>query len=215
MAKTTTETATRSLAQIIDDFVSFSDSGSLRFHQARLAFEYIAWTEGKEASDMKEVFAKEANVALRRAHEKELSVPGVTNLVNTWKYMSRANLDLNPETNPSIFDIAKNAFNLASQTFRGKDQNYVNPAIEAIKNGADASSTFKKQTDLLKKDKKNAQEEADVRRTERQADPNVAFDSIVATLGMITADNFAKLDAEKQSTLRDLITSISAVVASK
>lgn len=212
MAKTTV-TATRSLADIVEEFASISDSSSLRYHQARLAYEYIGSTEGKEAAELKDVFRKEANTALRRHNEAELSVPGVTNLVNTWKYLTRANVDTNVETNPAIFPIAKAAFNLASQSFREKEKNYVNPAIEAILNGMDPVKAFVDQTALLKKDKKADAEEKEGRRREKENDPEVVFDSISAMLKMITPDNFKRLTAEHKSTIRELIAAASAVVS--
>jgi hypothetical protein len=212
MAKTTTLTATRSLAEIVEEFVHITDSGALRLHQSRLAFEYIGNAEGAEASELKETFRKEANEALRRQNEAPLSVPGVTNLVNTWKYLQRANIVTDPDENEKAPAIAKAAFNLASQTFRKKDENYVNPAIEAIINGSDPEATFKKQTDLLKKDKKKDAEEKDARLKEKENDPNVVFDTIVATIGMITPENYSKWSAEQKSILADLVKNVTAVV---
>jgi hypothetical protein len=210
MAKTTI-TATRSLAEIVDEFVHITDSSNLRFHQSRLAFEYIGNAEGKDAADLKETFRKEANEALRRENEAPLSVPGVTNLVNTWKYLQRANIVTDPDANPHVMAVAKAAFNLASQTFAGKDVNYVNPAIEAIINGRDPLKTFIDAKNSLKADKEKAQKDAEARRAEKQADPNVVFDSIVATLNMITAENFARLTDERKSILRDLVANVAKV----
>lgn len=212
MAKTTTLTATRSLAEIVDEFVHITDSGNLRFHQSRLAFEFIGNAEGADAAELKETFRKEANEALRRNNEAPLSVPGVTNLVNTWKYLQRANIVTDPDANPKVLGAAKAAFNLASQTFRKKDENYVNPAIEAIVNGADPEETFKKQTALLKKDKTADAEQKNARLKEKENDPAVIFDSIVATLGMLTKENYASWNAEQKSIVADLVASATAIV---
>ena len=48
MAKTTTApvTATRSISDIAEEFARISDSGSLRYLQARLTFMVIGSTEG-------------------------------------------------------------------------------------------------------------------------------------------------------------------------
>ncbi len=46
----------------------------------------------------------------------------MANLVNAWKYMLRANVDTNEATNPDVYDIAKATFNLASQSFRKKEE---------------------------------------------------------------------------------------------
>src|SRR5688572_10080299 len=102
--KTAPITATRDLKDIAEEFALISDSGSLRYHQARLTYMYVGSAEGSEATELKETFAKEANIALRRHHEKDLTVPGVTNLVNTWKYMLRANIDTNEATNENVYD---------------------------------------------------------------------------------------------------------------
>jgi hypothetical protein len=211
MGKTATVTSTRSLQEIVEEFVSYTDSGSLRYHQARLAFEFIGNADGKDASDLKERFRKDANEALRRAHEAELSVPGVTNLVNTWKYMLRANVDTSPETNESIFDVAKASFNFASQTFRKKEENYVIPAIEAIQNGADPVATFVKQTSKLKADKKKDADSKDAPGSQKKdADEAITFDSIVAVLKVVPT---MTLDENQKSTLRDLIATVSVAVA--
>jgi hypothetical protein len=211
MGKTATVTSTRSLQEIVEEFVSYTDSGSLRYHQARLAFEFIGNADGKDASELKERFRKDANEALRRAHEAELSVPGVTNLVNTWKYMLRANVDTSPETNESIFDVAKASFNFASQTFRKKEENYVIPAIEAIQNGADPVATFVKQTSKLKADKKKDADSKDAPGSQKKdADEAITFDSIVAVLKVVPT---MTLDENQKSTLRDLIATVSVAVA--
>jgi hypothetical protein len=212
MAKTATaSTSTRSLQSIVEEFVSYTDSGSLRYHQARLTYEFIGSTEGKEAAELKEQFRKDANEALRRKHETELSVPGVTNLVNTWKYMLRANVDTSPETNESIFDVAKASFNFASQTFRKKEENYVTPAIEAILNGADPEATFVKQTVKLKADKKKDADSKDAPGSQnKDADKAITFDSIVAMLKVVPT---LTLDDSQKSTLRDLIAAASVAVA--
>lgn len=213
MAKTATQTltATASIEQIAEEFANISDSGSLRFHQARLTFQYVGNAEGSEATELKETFAKFANEALRRRNEATLSVPGVTNLVNTWKYMLRANVDVNEATNPRIYGIAKAAFNLASQSFRKKEENYVIPAIEAIHNGADPEATFVKQTAALKADKKADAEQKGARGSnQKDADEAITFDSIVAVLKVIpTLD----LNGEQKAILRDLMANASASVA--
>ena len=217
MAKTATAPvestfATKSIDQIAEEFASISDSGTLRFHQARLTYLYVGDAEGKEATELKEEFAKHANEALRRHNEATLSVPGVTNLVNTWKYMRRANIDTNEQTNERVYDIAKAAFNLASQSFRKKEENYVIPAIEAIQNGADPAATFQKQTAALKADKKADADQKGARGSNnREDDEALTFDSIVAVLQVIpTLDD---LTAEQKATLRDLMASASASIA--
>lgn len=214
MAKTATATvtATRSLADIVEDFASISDSGALRYQQARLTYEFIGSTEGKEAAELKERFRKEANEALRRHHEAELSVPGVTNLVNTWKYMLRANVDTSPE-NPQVNDVAKAAFNFASQSFRKKEENYVIPAIEAIVNGADPVSVFVKETARLKADKKKDAEDKNSARPNdgTSIDDGITFDVIVSVLQVIPT--IEDLTAEQKATLRDLLANAGASVA--
>lgn len=211
MAKTTTITATRSLADIVEEFATISDTGALRYHQARLTYSYVGSVEGKEAAELKDAFRKEANEALRRHHEAELSVPGVTNLVNAWKYMLRANVDTSPEAE-GINDIAKASFNLASQTFRKKEENYVIPAIEAIQNGMDPVAAFNKATASLKTDKKADSDSKDARGTrEISPDDNITFDSIVAVLGMIPA--LENLTDDQKATLRELLANAAATVA--
>jgi hypothetical protein len=212
MAKTATTTATRSLAEIVDEFTHITDSGALRLHQSRLTYEYVGATEGAEATELKTKFATEANVALKRANEAPLTVPGVTNLVNTWSYMKRANVVTDPDVNEKAPAIAKAAFNLASQTFRGKDKDYVNPAIEAIANGMDAEKAFIKAKDELKAAKAADNEKKAREAKAKENDPNVVFDSIVATLGMITKENASSWSAEQKSTLRDLIAASATVV---
>lgn len=215
MAKTETaqaQFATLTLDQIVEEFATISDSGALRYHQARLTFMYVGDAEGKDATELKEKFAREANIALQRHNEPTLSVPGVTNLVNTWKYMRRANIDTSEETNGDVYDIAKAAFNLASQTFRKKEENYVIPAIEAILNGADPAKTFQKQTAALKADKKADADQKGARGSNQKDDDEaITFDSIVAVLQVIpTLDN---LTAEQKAVLRDLLATAGAAVA--
>jgi hypothetical protein len=215
MAKTATapvQTATKTIDQIAEEFANISDSGSLRFHQARLTYMYVGSTEGKEAAELKETFAKHANEALRRHHEAPLSVPGVTNLVNAWKYMLRANVDVNEATNADVYGIAKASFNLASQSFRKKEENYVIPAIEAILNGADPASTFQKQTEKLKADKKADADQKGARGSnDKDADEAITFDSIVAVLQVIpTLDG---LTADQKAALRDLLANAAVSVA--
>ena len=223
MAKTTTATtevatptitATRSVQDIAEEFALISDSAvsELRYHQARLTYLYVGSTEGKEAAELKEVFRKEANEALRRHNETELSVPAVTNLVNTWVYMLRANVDVDAETNPEVVNIAKASFNLASQSFRKKEENYVIPAIEAIRNGMDPIKAFRDATASLKADKKADAEQKGARGSrETEPDEALTFDSIVAVLQVIpTLDD---LDAAQKATLRDLLANAAAAVA--
>jgi hypothetical protein len=214
MAKTTTITATRSIEEIVEEFALVTDSGTLRLHQSRLAYEFIGSTEGAEAAELREKFRTSANKALGRRHETPLSDPAVTNLVNTWKYLVRANVDTNPETNPKAGDVAKAAFNLAGQTFREKERNYVIPAIEAIMNGADPEATFQKQATALLKDKKADKEKKDAERARKQAEADkvITFDSIAATLGMLTAENVSKYTPEQKSTLRDLLANAAKLV---
>jgi hypothetical protein len=214
MAKTTTApvTATRSISEIAEEFASISDSGSLRYHQARLTYMVIGSTEGKEAAELKEVFRKEANEALRRHHEAELSVPGVTNLVNTWKYLLRANVDTNEETNEAIYEVAKASFNLASQSFREKEKNYVIPAIEAISNGMDPVKAFQKATASLKADKKADQDQKGPRGPRFQDSDEITFDTIVAVIGLIPslAEGW---NADEKAQVRDLLASAAPSVA--
>lgn len=214
MAKTTnTSTRTRSIEEIVEDFVLITDSGSLRYGQAKLAFEFIGNAEGKDAADLREVFRKNANEALRRKHESELSQPGVTNLVNTWKYLQRANVDTNEETNPAIHAIAKASFNLASQTFKKKEDNYVNPAIKSILDGTDdPEAAFIKATAKLKAAKKADADSKDAPGTqEKTLDEGITFDSIVAMLQVIpSVDDFTD---EQKSILRDLLATASVAVA--
>jgi hypothetical protein len=216
MAKTATApvlTATRSVKEWAEEFANISDSGSLRYHQARIAFAVIGHAEGKDAAELKDVFRKEANEALRRHHEAELSVPGVTNLVNTWKYMERANVDTDANTNPAVYDIAKASFNLASQSFREKEKNYVIPAIQAILDGADPAQAFIDATRRLKADKKADQEQKGGRGPkETDADEAITFDTVVAVLGMIPT-LAASLTAEQKAQVTDLIASASASLA--
>lgn len=210
MAKTATTTSTRSLKDIVEEFASISDSGALRFHQARLTYSYIGATEGREAAELKENFRKEANEALRRHAEAELSIPGVTNLVNTWVYMLRANVDVSPEAE-GINDVAKAAFNLASQTFRKKEENYVIPAIEAIQNGMNAVEAFTKATASLKKDKKADAASKDARGSRQvEVDENISFDTIKAVLALIPTLAF---EDNQKSELRDLLAVASTSVA--
>lgn len=217
MAKTATAPAqptfaTKTIDQIAEEFALISDSGSLRYHQARLTYLYVGDAEGKDATELKENFAKHANEALRRHNEATLSVPGVTNLVNTWKYLRRANVDTNEQTNPQVYGVAKAAFNLASQSFRKKEENYVIPAIEAILNGADAEATFIKQTAALKADKKADADQKGARGgNQKDADEAITFDSIVAVLQVIpTLDD---LSADEKATLRDLLANAAVAVA--
>lgn len=215
MAKTATApiTATRSISDIAEEFASISDSGSLRFHQARLTFLVIGNTEGKEAAELKEVFRKEANEALRRHHETELSVPGVTNLVNTWKYMLRANIDTDESTNENVYEVAKASFNLASQSFRKKEENYVIPAIEAIQRGMDPVKAFQSATATLKSDKKaDADQKGPRGPREVEVDENLSFDTIVAVLGLIPT-LVEGWDENQKAQVRDLLASASTSVA--
>lgn len=215
MAKTTANTHTRSIDEIVEEFASISDTGDLRLHQSRLAYEFIGSTEGQEAAELRDKFRKEANAALMRHHEAILSEPAVTNLVNTWKYMLRANVDTNPETNPQAGDVAKAAFNFAGQTFRAKEENYVIPAIEAILNGADPVTTFVKQKDKLLKDKKadQAKKNEERERKQKEADKQITFDSLVATLSLVSPENVGKYTDEQKSTVRDLLANLSSLVA--
>ena len=212
MAKTTA-TATRSLSELAEEFASISDQGNIRYLQASLAFTWVGNTEGGEASRLRDEFRKEANEALKRHHEDLLSDPAVTNLVNTWKYMTRANIDTSPE-NKRIGDIAKAAFNLASQTFRDKEKNYVTPAIEAISHGADPVDVFNKQTTQLKKDKKaDADKKAEERAIkQKEADKEITFDSLAAMLALVNVENVSKYTAEQKSTLRDLLANAAKLV---
>jgi hypothetical protein len=216
MAKTTTVvTKTRSIEEIVAEFVEVSDTGDLRLHQSRLAYEYIGSTEGTEAAELRDSFRKNANEALLRKHETILSDPAVTNLVNTWKYMLRANVDTSPETNEVAGDIAKAAFNFASQSFRKKEENYVIPAIEAIRNGADPVSVFTKETARLKADKTADQKRkaAEKERKEKEADKGITFDVLVATIALLTPENISTFTDEQKSTVRDLIAAASANLA--
>jgi hypothetical protein len=202
MAKTAT--ATRSLDTIADEFANISDTGSLRMDQCRLAYEWIGSTEGKEASERKESFRLAVNGRLNSRHEGELSKPAVGHLVDGWKYMLRANLTPTP-------DIAKAAHGLASQTFRKKEENYVNPAIAAILKGDDPIKAFNSAKERLRADKKEASEGKPNDGT--STDETISFDSIIASLGMLTAEFFAGLNPEEQSTLRDALSTASVVVA--
>lgn len=215
MAKTAAVTHTRSIEEIVEEFASISDTGDLRLHQSRLAYEFVGSTEGADAAELRDVFRKNANAALQRHHEAILSEPGVTNLVNTWKYMLRANVDTNPESNPNAGSVAKAAFNFASQSFRAKEENYVIPAIEAILNGADPVKTFIEQKSALQKDKKaDAEQKAAARkRKEAEADKEITFDSLVAMLGTLSVENVAKYTVEQKSTIRDLLANAAALVA--
>jgi hypothetical protein len=213
MTKTTILTATRSIDEIVEEFASITDSGTLRYHQARLTYEVIGSTEGTEAAELKESFRINANAALARHNEAPLSVPGVTNLVNTWKYMKRANVDTSVE-NPHVGSIAKAAFNLASQSFRDKDKNYVNPAIEAIVNGMDAQKAFADMTAQLKADKKADAEQKAASKEEKQkeADKAMPFDVLVATLGLVNVENVSTYTAEQKSIIRDLLVAATNLV---
>jgi len=215
MAKTTTITKTRSIEEIAEDFASISDSGNLRLNQARLTYEFVGSTEGSEAAELRDTFRKSANAALLRKREGLLSETAIVYFVNTWKYMIRANVDTSPETNPNAGDIAKAAYVLASQTFRKNDENYVNPAIEAIVNGMDPVKAFTSATSDLTKDKKADSEKkaADRAQKEKEADKVITFDSIAATLGMLKKQNVASLTAEQKSTLSALLKAATALVA--
>lgn len=215
MAKTTTLTATRSLDEIAKDFAEISDSGTLRLNQSKLVYEFVGSTEGKDAAELRQKFLKSANAALLSKKETLLSETAIVYFVNTWKYMLRANVDTNPETNDRAGDIAKSAYVLASQTFRKKDENYVNPAIEAIVNGMDAVKAFESATSELTRDKKKDADKKAAERAqkEKDADKAITFDTIVATLGMLTVENVATLTAEQKSTLSDLLKAATTVVA--
>jgi hypothetical protein len=216
MAETTTITHTRSINEIVDEYVKVSDSGTLRLQQARLAFEWVGNTEGQEASELRDQFRKVANPALQRKHETPLTDPAVTNLVNTWKYLVAANVVTDPELNPNAGDIAKAAFNLAGQTFRGKNENYVNPAIKAIvEDGKDPEKTFESFKSKLLKDKKADSEKkaADRKRKEQEADKAITYDSLVAMLKTVNPENVGKYTAEQKSTIRDLLANVSALVS--
>jgi len=215
MAKTTAVTHTRSIEEIVEEFALVTDSGTLRLHQSRLAYEFIGSTEGAEAAELRDVFRKEANAALQRHHEPILSEPGVTNLVNTWKYLLRANVDTNDQTNERAGDIAKAAFNFASQSFRKKEENYVIPAIEAILNGADPVKVFVDQKNLLLADKKadNEKKAAERKRKEEEADKAITFDSLVAMLQTVSPENVGKYTPEQKSTVRDLLANLATLVA--
>lgn len=210
MAKTAVKqsiTRTRNLEEIVAEFAQVTDSGSLRYHQARLAFEFVGNTEGKEAAELKEKFAREANEALRRRAEKELSVPGVTNLVSTWQYMLRANLDTSP--GEDTYQIAKAAFGLASQSFRKKEDNYVIPAIQAIQNGEHPVKAFQDAQSRLIADKKAA---AQARKKTEESDEAITYDAIVAVLQVIPT-KWDTLDESEKAAVRDLIANLAPVVA--
>jgi hypothetical protein len=215
MTKTATLAHTRTIDEIAEDFAQISDTGNLRLNQARLTYEFVGSTEGTEAAELRTKFLTVANAALGRRSEKTLSETAVVYFVNTWKYMLRANVDTNPETNPTVEFVAKAAYTLASQTFRKKEENYVSPAIDAIISGMDAEKAFKSATKSLMDDKAadNARKAAQKKEKESVKDETVTFDSIVATLGMLTAENFATLADEQKSIIRDLIATISVVVA--
>jgi hypothetical protein len=215
MAKTTTLTATRSLEEIAQDFAAISDSGTLRLNQSRLVYEFVGSTEGKEAAELRQAFLKSANAALLSKKETLLSETAIVYFVNTWKYMTRANVDTDPKTNAKAGDIAKAAYVLASQTFRKKDENYVNPAIEAIVNGMDAVEAFAKATTELVKDKKAAADEAAEKRKEKEAkaDKSLPFDVLIATLGLVNVENVSTYTAEQKSTLRDALKAATTLVA--
>lgn len=214
MAETTTITKTRSIEEIVEEFALVTDSGTLRLHQARLAYEFVGSTEGAEAAELRNEFRIKANEALQRHNEPILSDPGVTNLVNTWKYLLRANVDTNAETNARAGSVAKAAFGLASQTFRAKEENYVIPAIEAILNGADPESTFNKQKSVLLKDKKADTEKKNAERERRQkeADKNITFDSLVAMLKTVSAENVGKYTPEQKSIIKTLLADAAKIV---
>jgi hypothetical protein len=200
----TTVTATRSLEAIADDFANISDTGSTRLEQCRLAYEWIGSVEGKEASERKESFRIAVNGRLNSRHEGELSKPAVGHLVDGWKYMLRANVTPTPE-------VAKAAHGLASQTFRKKEENYVNPAIAAILKGADPVKTFNDFKQSLRDDKKAATEGKPNDGTDK--DEAISFDTVIAALGMVTPEFFAALSVEDQSTLRDALSTASVAVA--
>ena len=214
MAETTTITHTRSIEEIVAEYVKVSDSGTLRLQQSRLAFEWVGHTEGQEASELRDSFRKVANPALQRKHETPLSDPAVTNLVNTWKYLLRANVVTDPEQNPKAGDIAKAAFNLAGQTFKGKNAKYVDPAIAAILAGSDAEETFDAFKTKLLEDKKVATDAAaaERKRKEKEADKAITFDSLVAMLKTVSPENVGKYTAEQKSTIRDLLAKLAKVV---
>jgi hypothetical protein len=207
MAKTTSTTATRSIEEIVEEFASITDSGALRLHQSRLAYEFIGSTEGKAASELRDTFRKHANEVLRRQHESELSQPGVTNLVNTWKYMLRANVTPSPE-------VAKAAFNFACQTIAKKEEQYVIPAIKSILEGGDAEKAFIDGKNKIAAARKKINEEKAGRPNDgTDLDETISFDSIIATLGMLTVDFFAGLQPEEQSAIRDALSTASVAVA--
>ena len=103
--------------------------------------------------------------------------------------------------------MAKAAFNFAGQTFREKEKNYVDPAIEKIRKGADPVKTFKAAKTRLLADKKVAADNAraEKERKQEEKDKEITFDSIAAMLGMVSAENVAKYTDEQKSTLRDLL----------
>ena len=205
--ETQTITRTRSIDEIAEAFatITVGTEGALRLEQSRLAYEFIGGAEGSEASELRDIFRKNANDALRRHQGKELSQPGVTNLVNTWKYMLRANVVPTP-------DVARASFSLASQTFRKKEENYVIPAIEAITQGMDPVKAFSGAVSALLSDKKADRDaKAEGRPNDgTDRDESITVDTVMAVLQMIPSMTFS--DDEKSS-LRDLLATASVAVA--
>lgn len=215
MTKTANLTSTRSLDAIAAEFADISDSGTLRLSQARLTYEYVGSTEGKEAAELRNAFRLSANAALLSKREDPLSETAIVYFVNTWKYMLRANVDTNPETNVKAGAAAKAAYVLASQTFRKKEENYVTPAINAILTGMDAAEAFAKATSDLTKDKTADADLKAAQKAEKEAkeDKGITFDVLVATIALLTPENVATFTDAQKSKVRELLATATANLA--
>lgn len=215
MTKTTALTSTRSLDEIAAEFAEISDKGTLRLSQARLTYEWVGSTEGKDAADLRNSFRLSTNAALLSKKEDPLSETAIVYFVNTWKYMLRANVDTNPETNEKAGDAAKAAYVLASQTFRKKEENYVTPAINAILTGMDAAEAFAKATSDLTKDKTADAERKAAEKAvkENEADKEITFDVLVATIALLTPENVKTFTDAQKSKVRELLATATANLA--
>ena len=83
MTKTTALTSTRSLDEIAAEFAEISDKGTLRLSQARLTYEWVGSTEGKDAADLRNSFRLSTNAAVARPTRSQWS-PGKKRLGLGW-----------------------------------------------------------------------------------------------------------------------------------
>jgi hypothetical protein len=210
MNKTQTLTISRSLTDIASEYavVTIESSDTLVLTQCRLAYEYVGSAVGGEAAKLRQEFARmvSENLAAQRglepgsvAYKIAAKIPGdkpgaitvteqaITFRVTAWKYMLRAEVI---PTGP----VAAAAYTLANAQVKDKEEQYVNPTIEALleDDSIDPAEAFQTAaTNIRNAAKKNAKARAKT----VALDENITVDSVLAVLRLVpTAYNKANDD---------------------